>query len=70
MALITYEHITEARQAISEFPQGLVGHNHDGPHAAVLEVCHLQCRNQSAWRYMTPPLTPGLLFVHSRETME
>ena len=45
VALIADEHITEACQAISKLPQGLVGHKHDGPYTAVLEVCHLQCHN-------------------------
>lgn len=40
--LVTNEHITEAYQAFSKFPQCLVGDNHDWPDSPMLEVSNLQ----------------------------
>ena len=54
VALVTNEHITEACQAISKLPQGLIGHNHYRPYTAVLEVCHLQLSVLELCNAMTP----------------
>ena len=41
MAFITNEDVTVASQAVCKLAQGLIRDNHDGPHTAKLEVCHL-----------------------------
>ena len=44
MALITDQDITVPGQIVCKFAQCLIGHNHDWPYAAMLEICHLHCQ--------------------------